>query len=82
MPGLDGADTLSQIRAMKAGARARVVVVSGRVGPADRWRFSLLGVNDFVAKPTDLRELVETIGSVAERAGWREDVRPESAFGG
>jgi serine/threonine-protein kinase len=82
MPGLDGADTLSRIRAMPCGGRARVIVVSGRVGPADRWRFSLLGVNDFVAKPTNLKELVETIGSVAERAGWREEARPESAFGG
>jgi serine/threonine-protein kinase len=82
MPGLDGADTLSRIRAMPGGGRARVIVVSGRVGPADRWRFSLLGVNDFVAKPTDLRELMETIGAVAERAGWREEARPELAFGG
>jgi serine/threonine-protein kinase len=82
MPGLDGADTLSRIRAMPMGGRARVVVVSGRVGPADRWRFSLLGVNDFVAKPTDLRALVETIGGVAERAGWREDTRVDSAFDG
>lgn len=63
------------------GRVARVVVVSGRVGPADRWRFSLLGVNDFVAKPTDLKELVETISGVAERAGWREQARAESAFG-
>jgi serine/threonine-protein kinase len=52
------------------------------VGPADRWRFSLLGVNDFVAKPTDLKALVETIGAVAERAGWREDTPSESPFQG
>jgi serine/threonine-protein kinase len=82
MPGLDGADTLSRIRAMSRGGRARVIVVSGRVGPADRWRFSLLGVNDFVAKPTDLKALVETIGAVAERAGWREDTPSESPFQG
>lgn len=82
MPGLDGADTLSRIRAMSHGGRARVVVVSGGVGPAERWRFSLLGVNDFVAKPTDLRELVETISGVASRAGWREEARAESAVGG
>ena len=80
MPGLDGADTLSRIRAISRGGRARVIVVSGRVGPADRWRFSLLGVNDFVAKPTDLKALVETIGAVGERAGWRDDPARESPF--
>ncbi|MEP7120541.1 MAG: protein kinase [Byssovorax sp.] len=81
MPGLDGADTLSQIRAMPSASRARVVVVSGRVRPADRWRFSVLGVNDFVAKPTDLTALIETISAVAERAGWREEPREESSLG-
>lgn len=81
MPGLDGADTLSRLRAMPGGLRARVVVVSGRVRPADRWRFSLLGVNDFVAKPTELKALVETIGAIAERSGWREAPRPESELG-
>jgi len=34
MPGLDGADTLSRLRALPGGDGARVVVLSGRVGAA------------------------------------------------
>ena len=72
MPGLDGLDTLSRLRALPHGARARVVVLSGKVGDEDRWRFSVLGVNDFVSKPIDLEHLVESITALTVRAGWRE----------
>jgi serine/threonine-protein kinase len=66
MPGLDGVDTLSQLRALPGGGRARVVVVSGRVGPADRWRFAVLGVSHFVSKPIDFRQLVDRIVAIAK----------------
>ena len=67
MPGLDGVDTLSRLRAVPGGGRARVVVLSGRVGAKDRWRFAVLGVNEFVAKPIDFRRLVERIETIAKR---------------
>jgi two-component system OmpR family response regulator len=67
MPGLDGAHTLSRLRAMPGCARARVVVVSGRVGAKDRWRFAVHGVNEFVAKPIDFRQLVDRIETIAKR---------------
>jgi serine/threonine-protein kinase len=67
MPGLDGVDTLSRLRALPGGGRARVVVLSGRVAPADRWRFAVLGVNDFVAKPIDFPRLVDRIEAIAKR---------------
>jgi serine/threonine-protein kinase len=71
MPGLDGVDTLSRLRSLPRGDKVRVVVLSGRVGEEDNWRFSILGVTDFVSKPVDLESLIDTIGAVAERAGWR-----------
>jgi serine/threonine-protein kinase len=67
MPGLDGVDTLSRLRALPGGGQARVVVLSGRVGPADRWRFAVLGVNHFVAKPIDFRQLVDRIEAIVKR---------------
>ena len=67
MPGLDGVDTLSRLRALPGGGRTRVVVLSGRVGATDRWRFAVLGVNDFVAKPIDFRQLVDRIEAIARR---------------
>lgn len=70
MPGLDGIETLSYLRALPKGDHSRVVVLSGRVGPQERWRFAVLGVREFVAKPIDFRRLIGTIESIVERAGW------------
>jgi serine/threonine-protein kinase len=77
MPGLDGVDTLSRLRDLPGGGRARVVVVSGRVGAADRWRFAVLGVNEFVAKPIDFRQLVDRIEAIAKRAEETGRLRTE-----
>jgi eukaryotic-like serine/threonine-protein kinase len=70
MPGLDGIDTLSYLRALPKGDHARVVVLSGRLGPQERWKFAVLGVREFVAKPIDFRRLITTIENIVERAGW------------
>lgn len=67
MPGLDGADTLSRLRALPGGDGARVVVLSGRVRAADRWRFAVLGVSDFVSKPIEFQLLVDRLEGIARR---------------
>ena len=75
MPGLDGVDTLSRLRALPGGDAARVVVISGRITTSDRWRFAVLGVNDFVKKPIDFRRLVERLEGIAKRVEERERER-------
>jgi serine/threonine-protein kinase len=75
MPGLDGVDTLSRLRALPGGDAARVVVISGRVTSSDRWRFAVLGVHDFVKKPIDFRRLVERLEGIAKRVEQRERER-------
>lgn len=70
MPGLNGLETLSRLRALPSAERARVVVVSATVSAADRWQFSALGVRDFVRKPVSLPALIEAIGGLAKTAGW------------
>ncbi len=70
MPDLDGLATLSALRALPHGAEARVLVVSGRTQGEERWRFAMLGVEDFVDKPVQLPALVGTLMKIAERNGW------------
>jgi eukaryotic-like serine/threonine-protein kinase len=60
---------LSQLRAAGGGDRARVVVMSRRIPADERWRFSVLGVRDFLTKPTSFMMLVEALQKVAERMG-------------
>ncbi len=81
MPGFDGVQTLSEMREMAHGDRARVVVMSTPAGLlASRWRFSILGVQDFLAKPVELKILVETLAALGSRAGWTNS--PEFALPG
>ena len=69
MPGLDGIEVLSRLRTLPIGQRVRILVVSGTAGEAERWRFSFLGVTDFLAKPVSLPDLVETISLMSRREG-------------
>ena len=53
-----------------------VVVVSGEAGAAERWRFGILGVREFVEKPVDLEALVARIRGVGERLGLIRRAEP------
>jgi eukaryotic-like serine/threonine-protein kinase len=75
--GLDGVETISRLRAMPRGTETRVLVVTDRHDDAERWRFSILGVNDFFAKQAGLVELVNTITQIGERAAWLGKDDPE-----
>ena len=70
LTGLDGVETISRLRAMPGGADTRVLVVSDRQDDGEKWRFSILGVNDFFAKSAGLVELVNTVTAIGDRAGW------------
>jgi len=68
MPGLNGLETLSHLRALPNGGRARVLVVTGSVEQIGRCQFDVLGVADFVTKPVAMRELARILSSMARRA--------------
>lgn len=70
MPGLNGLQTLARVRALPNGDRTQVMVVSGLTGESERWRFSVLGVRDFLQKPAEFTDLVSSIVRVAAQAGW------------
>lgn len=77
LTGLDGVETISRLRAMEHGTETRVVVVTDRQDDAERWRFSILGVNDFFAKQQGLVQLVNSITQIGERWGWLGTEDPE-----
>jgi serine/threonine-protein kinase len=71
LPGLDGIETLSRLRARPGADKMRVIVVSGRAGADEKWRFRVLGVEDFVQKPVDFQALVKALNVVAGSMGWK-----------
>ena len=70
LPGMNGVEVLSRIRALRGGETVSVVVMSGAVGEQERWRFSSLGVKDFLAKPAQFSDLVDSILSKGRERGW------------
>ncbi|MGO8995014.1 MAG: protein kinase domain-containing protein [Polyangiaceae bacterium] len=72
MPGLDGLATLSRLRGLPHGEAMRVIVISGRAPDEARWKFSVLGVRNFLHKPVQLPDLVARIQEIAQRSGWLE----------
>lgn len=67
MPGLNGIETLTRIRALPFGDAIRVVVVSAH---NQQWRFSVLGVNDFIAKAESPSALTQSLRQVRDRYGF------------
>ncbi|GAB4208479.1 MAG: hypothetical protein OHK0013_27000 [Sandaracinaceae bacterium] len=70
LPELNGVEVLSYLRTLPGGDDAEVLVVSAEAGAAERWRFGILGVRDFLDKPVDVSELVATIARLGRRRGW------------
>ena len=67
MPRKDGLELLSEIRAAKR--RTPVIVLSARLGEADKVAALRLGADDYVTKPFALAELMARITAVLRRAG-------------
>jgi len=62
------------IRALrKAGLRARMVVVSGYAGSLDMDLLTELGVDAVLAKPAEIREILEVIGDLVSIPGREEE---------
>ncbi len=68
--GAEDLDTVSRLRSMAEGSDAHVLVVTPNVGDAERWRFSVLGVNDFCAKADGLDGLIRCLERIGDAAGW------------
>lgn len=75
LPELNGVEVLSHVRSLEGGEDAEVLVVSAEAGAAERWRFGILGVREFVDKPVEVGRLVEAIATLGRRRGWLR--RPE-----
>ena len=70
MPGMDGVEATSRIRAGQAGEESRAVPIIAMTAYAmngDRDAFLKSGMDDYVAKPVSIKELRQAIGRVMSR---------------
>ncbi|HYC73184.1 MAG TPA: transporter substrate-binding domain-containing protein, partial [Opitutaceae bacterium] len=67
MPGLDGLEVARRVRG--AGYAGRILVISGRIDPADTARFSAAGVDAVLPKPFGLEHFLSAVrAALAARA--------------
>ena len=62
MPNMDGIETITRLRADPAFAATPIIALTALAMPGDRERCLLAGANDYVTKPTSLRDLTARIG--------------------
>lgn len=68
MPGLDGFELLTRVRAQPALAQLPVVLLTARAGAEAAIQGLLAGADDYIAKPFSPRELLARIQAAVERA--------------
>lgn len=68
MANKDGIETLKEIRAMKNGADIPVIMLTSKNDKETIIQSSRLGIDDYVLKPFDSRELSERICQTLEKA--------------
>lgn len=71
MPNMDGATFMTAFRASK---NTPIIISSARISEDDKVHFLEIGADDYLIKPTNLRELVARINAVIRRTTQTNDV--------
>lgn len=67
LPGINGFDVLSRLRAESAGAAMPVIAVTASVMDVDRRKILAAGFDAYVPKPVNIAELVSTLKTLLEK---------------
>jgi len=68
LPGINGIEAFKQIRADAKSARVPVVALTASVTPTDRSTINAAGFDAFVSNPINLKEFLDTVKRLLERA--------------
>lgn len=71
LPGIDGLSILESIRLEDE--RLPILIISAKGDPADRIKGLSLGVDDYLAKPFNLEELLLRVERLLKRDGWAQE---------
>jgi two-component system, OmpR family, alkaline phosphatase synthesis response regulator PhoP len=80
LPGKDGFDVVSELRAAKQFVPVLMLTARGR--PEDVLKGFAAGADDYLPKPTELAILLARIGGLLRRTQWMRPTRDQYAFAG
>ena len=70
MPDMDGYEVVKKLKESKVARDIPIIMVSAKSEVDDKIRGMELGIDDYVSKPFDMRELNARIKMVMKRSGW------------
>ncbi len=75
MPDMDGYEVVQKLKESKAASDIPIIMVSAKSEVDDKIKGMELGIDDYVSKPFDMRELNARIKMVMKRLGWSADAK-------
>ncbi len=70
MPDMDGYEVVKKLKESKVACEIPIIMVSAKSEVDDKIKGMDLGIDDYVSKPFDMRELNARIKMVMKRSGW------------
>ncbi len=70
MPDMDGYEVVEHLKKSKAASDIPVIMISAKTAIEDKVKGMELGIDDYIAKPFDKREVKARIKMVMRRLGW------------
>lgn len=73
MPDMDGYEVVEHLKKSKSANDIPVIMISAKTAIEDKVRGMELGIDDYISKPFDKREVKARIKMVMRRLGWVDD---------
>jgi CheY-like chemotaxis protein len=73
MPDMDGYEVVENLKESKAASDIPVIMISAKTAIEDKVKGMELGIDDYISKPFDKREVKARIKMVMRRLGWVEE---------
>lgn len=75
MPDMDGYEVVQKLKESKVACEIPIIMVSAKSDVDDKIKGMELGIDDYVSKPFDMRELNARIKMVMKRSGWSTEIK-------
>ncbi|MDG6242774.1 MAG: response regulator [Methanolobus sp.] len=73
MPDMDGYEVVEHLKKSKSASDIPVIMISAKTAVEDKVKGMELGIDDYISKPFDKREVKARIKMVMRRLGWIEE---------